>query len=60
MVRALKDAEICASITTSQLDLLLTKIHCAKAVSPVGILLVYMIQYPRRTLTVVVHAILLF
>jgi hypothetical protein len=27
VVRALKDAEICTSITTSQLDLLLTKIH---------------------------------
>ncbi len=27
MVRALKDAEVCTSITTSQLDLLLTKIN---------------------------------
>lgn len=27
VVRALKDAEICTSLTTSQLDLLLTKIH---------------------------------
>ncbi len=34
MVRALKDAEVCTSITTSQLDLLLTKINLtAKASS---------------------------
>jgi hypothetical protein len=31
VVRALKDADICTSITTSQLDLLLTKIHVAAA-----------------------------
>lgn len=33
MVRALKDAEVCTSITTSQLDLLLTKINLAAKAS---------------------------
>ena len=31
VVRALKDAEVCVSITTSQLDLLLTKINVSSA-----------------------------
>lgn len=42
VVRALKDAEVCTSITTSQLDLLLTKINLSTKAStspvPSGVL----------------------
>jgi hypothetical protein len=53
VVRALKDAEVCSSITTSQLDLLLTKINLAttKKTSPVRHhLLLYCFQIPAKTL----------
>lgn len=53
VVRALKDAEVCSSITTSQLDLLLTKINLAatKNNSPVRHRLVlHCFQIPAKTL----------